>query len=366
MIVPFVDLAPAAADVHDDIRAAMERVARSNYFILGPELERFEAEFAHYCGVAECVGVSNGLDALTLILRALDIGPGDEVIVPANTFIASWLAITHCGATPVPVEPDPLTHLLDPAATEAAITPRTRAIMLVHLYGRPADMDLFQQITDRHAVAIVEDAAQAQGATFRGKKVGSFGIAAGFSFYPTKNLGAMGDAGAVTTNDRHLAARIRSLRNYGSAERYVTTETGWNQRLDELQAAILVAKLPWLDRWNATRQRAADRYITELTASPAVIAPAAPSNAAHVWHLFVIRSPRRAALQAHLQARGIATLVHYPIPPHQQQAYAAIIDGPFPISEQLSQEVLSLPLYPHLTDDAVQYVCDSIADFKSQ
>jgi dTDP-4-amino-4,6-dideoxygalactose transaminase len=361
--VPFLDLGSGHAEIRADLDAAWRRVLASDRLILGPEVEAFEAEFAAYCGAAHCVGVGNGLDALTLILRALDIGAGDEVIVPANTYIATWLAVTHVGATPVPVDPDRETFNLDPTRIESALSPRTRAIMPVHLYGQPADMEPITAIAARHRLAVIEDAAQAHGARCRGKRVGTLGVAAGFSFYPTKNLGAFGDAGAVVTDDAALAARIRRLRNYGSVEKYRCEIAGVNSRLDELQAALLRVKLTRLDAWNRRRQVAAERYRALLT-DVGVGLPAVPHWADPVWHLFVIRSRERERLRVALAEAGVETMVHYPIPPHRQPAYAALgfAEETFPIAERLHREVLSLPLWPQIGEAHQLRVAEALRD----
>jgi dTDP-4-amino-4,6-dideoxygalactose transaminase len=361
--IPFLDLGAGHAAVRAELDAAWQRVLTSDRLILGSEVEAFEAEFAAYCGAAHCVGVGNGLDALTLILRALGIGAGDEVIVPANTYIATWLAVTHAGATPVPVEPDPETFNLDPARVESAVTPRTRAIMPVHLYGQPADMDPIAAIAERHRLAVVEDAAQAHGARYRGRRVGTLGTAAGFSFYPTKNLGAFGDAGAVVTGDAALAARVRRWRNYGSQQKYVNEIAGVNSRLDELQAALLRVKLTRLDAWNRQRQVAAERYCS-LLADADLALPPVPRWADPVWHLFVVRSPMRERLRKALATMQVETMVHYPIPPHRQPAYAALAmaEGSLPISERLHREVLSLPLWPQIAEAQQRRVAAAVRD----
>lgn len=361
MNVPFVDLAPATVEIEAAVNAAIRRVLHNCHYILGPEVTAFEEEFAVYCGTAECVGVSNGLDALSLILRALNIGPGDEVIVPSNTYIATWLAVSHVGATPIPVEPDEGTFNISAAQIGSAITPNTRAIIAVHLYGCPADMDAISEVAKQHNLFVIEDAAQAHGATYRGRRVGSLGTAAGFSFYPTKNLGAIGDGGAVTTGDPELAKRIRQLRNYGSSIRYVNHEIGFNQRLDELQAAILRVKLKHLDRWNEHRRGIARAYHEKLNAD-VVCKPKTPADVIPVWHLYVVRSSQRDALQSYLTKRGIGTLIHYPIPPHLQAAYEhlSLPAGSFPLSERLHNEVLSLPIGSHMNLEKVELVCEEI------
>ena len=348
-MIPFLDLKAPHQELQAELDAVWVRVRDSGWYILGPEVDAFEQEYAAYCGARHCVGLANGLDALHLALRALGVGAGDEVIVPSNTYIATWLAVSQCGATPVPVEPDPATHNIDPARIEAAITPRTKVILPVHLYGQPADLDPILSIARRHGLRVLEDAAQAHGARYKGQRVGAHGDAVAWSFYPGKNLGALGDAGAVTTNDEAVADRLRVLRNYGSRVKYVNEVQGWNSRLDPLQAAILRVKLAHLDAWNARRAEIAALYLREL-ADCGVVLPQVPDWAQPVWHLFVIRHPQRDALQQRLAQAGIGTLIHYPIPPHRQQAYAgqAWPAQAFPIANQLAAEVLSLPIGPHL------------------
>jgi dTDP-4-amino-4,6-dideoxygalactose transaminase len=365
--IPFLDFAALHAELRPELDAAYQRVVDSNHLILGAEVEQFEREFAAYCEAGHAIGVGNGLDALFLILKAMDIGAGDEVIVPSNTFIATWLAVSYVGATPVPVEPDSATFNLDPARIEAAITPRTRAIMPVHLYGQPADMDPIMAIARRHKLKVIEDAAQAHGARYRGRRVGALGDAAGFSFYPGKNLGALGDGGAIVTNDAELAQRVRVLRNYGSSVKYHNEFKGHNSRLDELQAAFLRAKLKGLDAGNVRRREIAARYLDGL-AGAGLELPFVPEWAEPVWHLFVVRSPARQALQAALGERGIGTLVHYPIPPHRQPAYAelAMSEGSFPIAEAIHREVLSLPMWPQMRDEQVERVIASCVDVLAQ
>jgi dTDP-4-amino-4,6-dideoxygalactose transaminase len=349
MQVPFLDLKSPHEELRSDLMAAFDRVLNSGWYILGSECKHFEQEFAQYCQAEHCVGVGNGLDALHLILRGFGIGSGDEVIVPSNTYIATWLAVSYAGATPVPVEPDERTYNIDPRLIEAAITPHTKAIIVVHLYGQPADMDAINVIAKRHGLKVVEDAAQAHGAFYKGRRVGSLGDAAAFSFYPGKNLGAIGDGGAVTTNDPVLADMVRLLCNYGSKVKYHNELKGYNSRLDELQAAFLRAKLSVLDVWNARRQAIAAQYSRELDAETLVL-PHVPDWAEPVWHLFVVRSKQRDALQRQLSASGINTMIHYPIPPHLQSAYAELgfTRGSFPISETIHREVLSLPIGPHV------------------
>ena len=349
MNIPFLDLKKPHDELQNELRTAFERVMTSGWYIQGNECKQFENEFAHYCQVEHCIGVGNGLDALHLILRGYGIGAGDEVIVPSNTYIATWLAASYAGAIPVPVEPDELTYNLNPALIEASITPRTKAIMVVHLYGQPADMDAINAIAQKHGLKVVEDAAQAHGAYYKGRRVGSLGDAAGFSFYPGKNLGAIGDGGAVTTNDAALAQRIRVLGNYGSQVKYHNEIKGYNSRLDDLQAAFLRVKLTVLDEWNARRKVIANIYLTQLDES-ALILPYVPKWASPVWHLFVIRSTSRDALRAQLKTHGIDTMIHYPVPPHLQPAYGelAYAKGALPIAEVIHDEVLSIPIGPHL------------------
>lgn len=366
LAVPFLDLAAPYRELRAEIDAAVARVLERGWYLLGEELEAFEREWAAYCGVADAIGVANGLDALRLVLRALEIGPGDEVIVPCHTYIASWLAITDVGARPVPVEPDPRTYCIDPARIEAAIGPRTRAIMPVHLYGQPADMDPILEIAARHDLRVVEDAAQAHGARYKGARVGGFGDAAAWSFYPGKNLGALGDAGAVTTNRADVAERVRMLRNYGSRVKYSHETKGLNSRLDELQAAVLRVKLNRLEEWNARRSAIAGAYGAAL-ADTGLVLPSAAPGADPVWHVYVVRSERRDALQRHLTDLGIGTIVHYPVPPHLQPAYSdlGLPAGSFPITERLHLEVLSLPMGPHLAPDQVGAVVDAVRGFRA-
>lgn len=366
MTVPFLDLKASYTELQGELDAAYRRVAGRGWFVLGQEVEAFESEFAAYCGAAHCVGVANGLDALHLILRALGIGPGDDVIVPSNTYVATWLAVTQVGATPVPVEPDPRTYNLDPARIEAAITPRTKAVLPVHLYGQAAEMHRINAVAAAHGLKVVEDAAQAHGARCGGRAAGALGDAAGFSFYPGKNLGALGDAGAVVTDDAALADAVRVLRNYGSRTKYYNETLGYNSRLDELQAALLRVKLPKLDEWNARRKRVAARYLAGLAGAPDVVLPAVAPQTEPVWHLFVIRHPQRDLLAEHLKAQGVGTLIHYPLPPHLQQAYAQLNLGPgdFPLAERMAREVLSLPMGPHVSDADADRVIAAVRSFR--
>jgi dTDP-4-amino-4,6-dideoxygalactose transaminase len=363
--VPFLDLKSPYMELREEMDAAFRRTMESGWFIMGGELEAFESEFAALCGTRHCVGVANGLDALHLILRALDIGAGDEVIVPSNTYIATWLAVSYAGATPVAVEPDDRTYNLDAARLEEAITPRTKAIMPVHLYGQPADMDAIKEVAAPYGLKVIEDAAQAHGARYKDHSAGSLGDAAGFSFYPGKNLGAMGDGGAVTTDDDALADRLRVLRNYGSRAKYYNEEKGFNSRLDELQAALLRVKLTRLAQWNERRKQVAARYLEALEGVADLGLPFVPTYADPVWHLFVVRHPRRDALQQHLSRAGVGTLIHYPLPPHLQKAYAelGLGAGAFPLAERQADEVLSLPMGPHITDEEVDYVVAQICAF---
>jgi dTDP-4-amino-4,6-dideoxygalactose transaminase len=361
-VIPFLDMKSAYAELKPDLDAAYHRVMESGWFVLGKEVEAFEAEYAAFCGARHCIALGNGLEALELVLRGWDIGPGDEVIVPSNTYIATWLAVTAVGATVVPVEPTPEGPNIDPERIAAAITPRTRVIMPVHLYGEPADMEAIAALAARHGLKVVEDVAQAQGSKVRGRRAGSLGDAGAHSFFPTKNIGAYGDGGAVTTDDAALAGRLRALRNYGSRVKYVNIERGYNSRLDELQAAFLRVKLRHLDDWNERRRVLAARYTDRLAGIPGLGLPRAPQWAEPVWHLYVVRTARRAELVAALDKAGIGSLIHYPIPPHLQQAYAdlALPRGTFPLAETLAETVLSLPMGPHLRPEAVDEVAEVV------
>ncbi len=365
MKVPFLDLQAIHGPLHAELTEAVQRVLVRGSYILGPEVEAFEQEFAAYCGTEHAIGVGNGLDALHLALRGLEVGPGDEVIVPGNTFIATWLAVTLAGATPVPVDPDPVTHVITADAVAAAVTTRTAAVVPVHLYGRLCDMASINAVARRHGLAVLEDAAQAHGASLDGQRAGSFGDVAGFSFYPGKNLGALGDGGAVTTDDADLAARIRKLRNNGSSAKYVHELIGVNSRLDEVQAAMLRVKLRHLDDWNDQRRRIADLYATALEWTSVDYAELPAHAASHVWHLYVVRTGDRVALQEHLARAGVETLVHYPTPPHLQEAYDGLlaVEPDLPVSEQLAEEVLSLPMGPHLRAHHVERVADAISSY---
>ncbi|HEX3720178.1 MAG TPA: DegT/DnrJ/EryC1/StrS family aminotransferase [Verrucomicrobiae bacterium] len=366
MNIPFLELKPAYLELKDELDAAYHRVMDSGWYLLGRELETFEIEFAQYCGVKHCLGVGNGLDAIQLILRGYDIGKGDEVIVPSHTFIATWLGVTFAGATPVPVDVNGKTYNLEPDLLETAITPRTKAILPVHLYGQTADMDPILEIAGRHKLKVIEDAAQAQGALYKGRRTGALGDAAAFSFYPGKNLGAFSDAGAVTTNDPELAARIARLRNYGSKVKYQHEEAGLNSRMDELQAAFLRVKLRHLEEWNARRRKTAEYYISELSPlAPKLVIPHVAEWAETTWHVFAIGHARRDALQRSLTAGGIGTLIHYPVPPHHSGAYATLrTPSPegwrLPRAEELSSTLLSLPIGPHLSDQQAAQVVAAV------
>ncbi|CAM5206881.1 DegT/DnrJ/EryC1/StrS family aminotransferase [Alishewanella longhuensis] len=366
-MVKFLDLQQLNARHRQELEQACCRVVKSGFYIGGPELTAFEREFADYCGSKHCIGVANGLDALTLTLRAwLELGQiksGAEVMVPSNTFIATLLAVTSVGLKPVLVEPNPDTHLLEVAQLEAAITDNTRVIMPVHLYGQLVDMPALMRLARQHNLLVLEDAAQAHGARVNGQVAGSFGDAAGFSFYPGKNLGALGDAGAVTTSDDELARVIRSLGNYGSEEKYRNTYLGLNSRLDPMQAALLRVKLAYLTEDTERRRSIASQYLSGIT-NPAIKLPQQGDRLAHVWHLFVVRTKHRQALQAWLQQCDIETHIHYPLAPHQQKAYSTMHYLSLPIAEQLQHEVLSLPVSPLLTDAEVQLVINACNAFK--
>lgn len=361
MKVPFLDLKSTYLELQPEIDEAVQRVLQSGTYIGGTEVEAFENAFADFCGARHIVGVANGLDALKLALLALDVGPGDEVIVPSHTFIATWLAVSQCGATPVPVEPTAEGFNIDPQRVAACITPKTKGIIPVHLYGEPADLDPLIDIAERHGLFVLEDAAQAHGAVYRGRRIGSHGHAVAWSFYPGKNLGAFGDGGAVSTQDEALARRIRMLGNYGSRTKYVNDAIGYNSRLDPLQAAILRAKLPRLDEWNARRHAIAERYNQALGAL--LPTPAArQERQGHAWHLYVVRHPNRDRLQRQLAVAGVTTLIHYPCPPHLQEAYASLGLGAgyFPLAEQYAATVLSLPIGPHLSPVQVDHVIETV------
>ncbi len=362
MSVPFLDLKAPYLELQPEIDAAIKRVLDSGWYVLGEEVDAFEQEYAIYCDAKHCVGLANGLDAMHLALLALGVGAGDEVIVPSNTFIATWLAVSQCGARPVPVEPVGATYNLDPRQIEAAITPRTKAIIPVHLYGQPADLDPILTTARKHSLKVLEDAAQAHGACYKGKRIGGHGDVVAWSFYPGKNLGALGDGGAITTNDNEIADRLRMLQNYGSRVKYVNEVRGYNSRLDPIQAAVLRVKLKHLDEWNARRTEIASRYNTMLAY---LTLPAVSEWASPVWHLYVIRTKKRETLQSHLIEAGVGTLIHYPVPPHLQQAYAdqGYKQGDFPIAEAMAEEVLSLPIGPHLTIEQQEKVIAALLEF---
>lgn len=364
MNVPFVSFKPLEKELDTELRTAFDRVLTNSWYIEGNEDKAFEQAFAAYCDSKYCIGCGNGLDALMLVLKAWNIGPGDEVIVPSNTFIATALAVTYVGATPVFVEPDIHTYNIDPTRIEEKITEKTKAIMPVHLYGQPCDMDPIMQIAKKYGLKVLEDCAQAHGATYKGKVIGSFGDAAGFSFYPGKNLGALGDAGATVTSDEALATKIRALGNYGSDYKYHHIYKGTNSRLDELQAAFLSAKLPLMDKVNEARRAVADKYLTGIK-NPAIILPHVPEYAVPVWHLFAVRCEKRDELAQYLADKGIGTNKHYPIAMHLQECYAelGLVKGDLPIAEEISATELSLPMYYGMTDEEINYVIDAINSF---
>lgn len=362
MKVPFLNLAEITCSNSMELDFAYQRVRDSGWFVQGRELESFEAEFAEYCDSKYCVGVGNGLDALYLLLLAYGIGPGDEVVVPSNTFIATWLAVTRCGAKPVAAEPAPDTCNISPEQVAKVLSPRTAAIIPVHLYGQPADIDPINDLARRNGLVVIEDAAQAQGAKYKGRVACSLGNAAATSFYPGKNLGALGDGGAILTNDPIVAGKVRTLRNYGSSEKYIHETLGYNTRLDELQAAFLRAKLPFLNEANAARKRIAAKYLRELTGLPLLL-PAVPVWADPVWHLFVIHTQQRNEVRQYLSEKGVETLIHYPIPPHKQICYKEYSHLNLPIAEQLAESSMSLPISPVMVDAQVDYVIECICTF---
>lgn len=365
MKIPFVSFLPMERELEKELRAAFDRVFTRSWYIGGVEDEAFEKAYADYCGVDYCIGVGNGLDALMMSLKALGIGEGDEVIIPSNTFIATALAVTYVGAIPVLVEPRIETFNIDPDKIEAAITRRTKAIMPVHLYGQACDMDPIMEIAKKYGLKVVEDCAQAHGATYKGRKVGTFGDAAGFSFYPGKNLGALGDAGAAITNDKEIAEKIRALGNYGSDYKYHHIYQGNNSRLDELQAAFLAAKLPILEKMNIERRRIANRYLSGIK-NERIILPTVEADMVPVWHIFGIRCAERDELEAYLNKKGIGTNKHYPIPIHLQECYKDLefTEGAYPIAEEISRTELSIPMYYGMTEDEIDCVIDSINDFR--
>lgn len=363
--VPFLDLAAVHAELRAELDAAALRVLHSERVLLGPELEAFEESWAAAVGARSAVGVGSGLDALSLGLRALGIGPGDEVLVPSHTFVATWLAVLHAGAVPVPVDVRSAAGDWDPDALEAAVTPRTRAVVPVHLYGHPVDLDAVLRVAGRHDLVVLDDAAQAHGARLDDRPVGGLTHATAWSFYPGKNLGALGDGGAVTTGDPETARRLRSLRNYGSTEKYRHDEIGWNSRLDEVQAALLAVKLARLDEHNARREAVARRYDEGLAGLDLLLPERVPGTTP-VWHLYVVRSPARDRLREHLAAHGVETLVHYPVPCHRQPAFAgtALADEHLPMADRLAGEVLSLPMGPSLRPDQQDAVIEAVRTFR--
>jgi dTDP-4-amino-4,6-dideoxygalactose transaminase len=367
--VPFVDLGAQYAGIKSEVGAAIDGVLQRGDFILGEGVQRFEAEFAAYCGATYGIGVDSGTSALELAVRAFGIGPGDEVITAANTFIATALSVTHAGATPVLVDVDPVNYTIDPNLVEAAISGRTKAIIPVHLYGHPADMDRIMEIARKHDLVVIEDASQAHGARYKGRRVGSIGHAAAFSLYPAKNLGAYGDAGIVVTNDPEIAEMVTLLRNYGSKEKYRHDLPGFNRRLDTLQAEVLSVKLKYLDGWNTARRDHARRYGELLgTVAGDLVLPTVSPWADSVFHVYAIQLEQRDRLQMHLQQRGVSTVIHYPVPIHLQSAYAdlGLRRGDFPIAEALADRVISLPMYAEIGDDDIEYVAKTVGAFVSE
>lgn len=365
MNIPFVDFAPMHGEIRKELDEAYNKVMDSNYFIQGTECDMFEKEFAQYCGAEHCIGVATGLDALYLVLKAMDIGMGDEVIVPSNTFIATALAVSYVGAVPVFVEPEISTYNIDVDRIEEKITSKTKAIIAVHLQGRPADMDVINDIAKKHSLKVIEDAAQAHGTRYKGKKIGTLSDAAGFSFYPGKNLGALGDGGCVVTNNKELADKVRALGNYGCDYKYHHIYQGTNSRLDELQAAFLRVKLRYLDKWNEYRKYVAKKYIDGIKNDAIIMPLASTDNYEHVYHVFVIRCERRDELEAYLKDNGISTVKHYPIPMHLQEAYESLglTKGALPIAEEISDTVLSIPMYYGITDEQINYVIEKLNSF---
>lgn len=365
MSIVFLDLRASYLELKEHLDNAASRVLNSGYWVMGPEVKAFEAEFAKYCGVKHCVSLANGLDALHLLLRVLGIGVGDEVLVPSNTYVASWLGVTQAGAKIIPVEPRIGSHNLDPALLEGAITTRTKAIMPVHLYGQPAEMDAINEIAKKHGLYVLDDCAQGHGGKYNGQMVGSLADASAFSFYPSKNLGAIGDAGAITTNSDEIADKIAVIRNYGSRVRYYNEVIGYNSRLDEMQAAFLREKLKVLDDWNGRRKQLARIYYEELEGLAGIILPEVPLLVEPVWHLFVVRFKHRDKIKDFLEANGVQTIIHYPIPPHLSQAYSnnsSWFKCDLPLAEQLAQEVLSLPIGPQMKSDDVRMVCKIVKE----
>lgn len=365
MKIPFVSFEPMHKEIEDDILYKFKEVYNKNWFIQDKEVKKFEEEFAEFCNSKYCIGCGNGLDALYLILRGYDIGKGDEVIVPSNTFIATALAVSYTGAKPIFVEPDLATYNINTELIEKAITNKTKAIIVVHLYGQPADVEKISEISKKYNIKVIEDAAQSHGALYKGKKVGGLGDASGFSFYPGKNLGALGDSGAVVTNDKQLADKVRTIGNYGSDKKYNHIYKGTNSRLDEIQAGFLRIKLMNLDKWNNIRREIAKKYIDGIN-NPKVIKPTEAVYAHHVWHLFVVRTDNRDEFEEYLKCNGIATAIHYPIPMHLQVAYKDlnIEEGSLPIAEKISKEVISLPIWYGIKNEEINYVIDKINKWK--
>lgn len=361
-MIPFLDLKAPHKELRSEIEKAFREVLDSGWFTQGHQLENFEREYADFCGVNFCIGVANGLEALRLILHAYGFGEGDEIIVPSNTFIATWMAVTQVGATPVPVEPDTRTYNIDPELLEKSITNKTKAIIAVHLYGQPANMLAINVIAKKYGLKVIEDAAQSHGARYRNKCTGGLSDAAGHSFYPGKNLGAMGDGGAITTNDYKLAENLRVIRNYGSSVKYVNDIQGFNSRLDEIQAAFLRVKLRKINEWNTRRKKIAEIYTKKLNPLN-IIVPHVPNWADPVWHLYVVRTSKRDNLANYLRENEINTLIHYPIPPNLQKAYAGLNISRQPIAEKLANEVLSLPIGPHLSEADANYVANMVIKF---
>jgi dTDP-4-amino-4,6-dideoxygalactose transaminase len=365
VVVKFMDFDGMHDAVRDELRMAVNQVVDSNVFIQGPKVEEFESKWAAFLKTGYCIGVNSGLDALELSLRALGVAEGDEVIIPANTYIATALAATHVGAIPVFVEPNPFTYLIEADRIEGVITSRTKAILPVHLYGQAVDMGAIMSLAKRHNLVVVEDNAQAHGASWQGQMTGSFGHANATSFYPGKNLGALGDAGAVTTESVHIADAVKALRNYGSTIKYFNDIIGYNKRLDEVQAALLLVKLDMLSKWTEDRIRIASKYLLGLSGLGDLVLPITQEGATHVYHLFVVQTGYRNDLAEYLMEKGIQTLIHYPIPPHLQKCYQFLGHklGDFPISEDLSKKVLSLPIWPGMQNEAIDYVILSIRQF---
>ena len=363
--VPFSTFEPMHNEIRSELNEAFERVLNNSYFILGEQCELFEREFASYCGTKFCVGVGTGLDALTLILRAMDIGAGDEVIVPSNTFIATALAVSSTGAIPVFVEPDIHTYNINAGLIERKITSKTKAIIAVHLQGRPADVDVIVRIAKKYHLRVIEDAAQSHGARYKGKRVGGLGDAAGFSFYPGKNLGALGDGGCITTDDEALAVKVRTLANYGSDYKYHHIYKGVNSRLDEMQAAFLRVKLLRLDLWNLARQKVAEQYFQNIHNPLLILPPKSTAEYEHIYHVFAVRCPKRDELEEALKAHGIGVVKHYPVPIHRQKAYCSlgIAEGELPVAEEISRTILSIPMFYGMKEEEINYVVQILNSF---